>query len=36
MSDNGGDNEKWYFEDDQAIRSELVFLLDVKRKSKIK
>jgi len=36
MCDTVGDKEMWYFEDDQAIRSELVFLLDVKGKSMIK
>jgi hypothetical protein len=30
MSENGGDYQKWYFEDDQTIRSELHLVLDVK------
>lgn len=32
--DNGGDNQKWYFDEDMTIRSELGFVLDVKDGSK--
>jgi len=31
--DHGGDNQKWYFDDDLTIRSELGFVLDVKFRS---
>ena len=32
-SENGGDNQKWHFEDDLTIRSALGFALDVKNSS---
>jgi len=32
-SGHGGDNQKWYFDDDMTIRSELGFVLDVKYRS---
>jgi hypothetical protein len=32
-SKNGGDNQKWYFDDDFTIRSGLGFVLDVKEAS---
>lgn len=31
--DNGGDNQKWHFDDDLSIRSELGYVLDVKDSS---
>jgi len=34
MSENEGAYQKWYFEEDQTIRSELGFVLDVKHNSK--
>jgi hypothetical protein len=33
MSENGGDNQKWYFDEDLTIRSELGYVLDVARSS---
>ena len=32
--ENGGDNQKWYFDDDLTIRSALGFVLDVKDASR--
>jgi hypothetical protein len=35
MAEKGGDNQKWYFDEDMTIRSELGYVLDVKFSSKI-
>jgi hypothetical protein len=35
MSENGGENQQWYFDEDMTIRSDLGYVLDVKSNSKI-
>jgi len=35
MSEKGGDHQKWYFDEDMTIRSELGYVLDVKFSSTI-
>jgi hypothetical protein len=35
MSENEGDDQKWYFDEDMTIRSELGYVLDVRMSSKI-